>query len=298
VDLSDTAMVACGGIASATAWTLALLPLAGRPVLADHDHIDPEGTNLNRHLTASHADLGKSKADLTATLLARAGVNPDVHAERWQALPSAIRGAIQNALVTVDDDPTRRAVQLDLPQLILNAGTSDDGIYQMTYHNFLSGACLGCIARADLRSTGPEQSAAQRLGIPLDDLRPHLESPDPLPSELLARAKLQPNERELLAGTPSRQLVRRVCAELRTTPTGPAVSAPMLSAAPGVLLAAETVKRALHADVPLSTATNSLMASILRGPHQHWLRTRAKQPDCECREPTYLARYRQKWSLR
>lgn len=296
VDLSGTAMVGCGGIASTTAWTLALLPLTGTPVLADHDRIDIEGTNLNRHLTASYADLGKSKADLTAALLASAGANPEVHAERWQDLSSAIRGAVRIALVSVDDDPTRRAVQLDLPQLVLNAGTSDDGIYQVTLHDFVNGACLGCIARADLRSTGPEESAAQQLGIPLDDLRPYLTSPDPLPSELLAQAKLQRGERELLARTPGRQLVRRVCAAVRTTPTGPAVSAPMLSAAPGVLLAAQTVKQALHVDVPLSAATNSLMASILQGPHQHWVRTRAKQPDCECREPAYLKRFGQKWS--
>jgi len=290
-------MVGCGGIASATAWTLALLPLTGRPILADHDHIDTEGTNLNRHLTASHADLGKNKADLTAALLTKAGASPDVHAVRWQALPSAIRGAIRLGLVTVDDDPTRRAVQLDLPRAILNAGTSDDGIYQVTFHDFLNGACLGCIARADLRSTGPEDSVAKRLGIPLEDLRPHLESSDPLPSELLARAKLQPDERELLADTPGRQLVRRVCADLRVTPTGPAVSAPMLSAAPGVLLAAEAVKHTVGSGLRLSGATNSLMASILRGPHHHWLRARAKQTDCECAESAYIARFRHKWSL-
>jgi hypothetical protein len=167
VDLSGTAMVGCGGIASATAWTLALLPLTGGLVLADHDYIDTEGTNLNRHLTASYADLGNSKADLTAALLTAACASPDVHAVRWQDLPSAIRGAIRLALVTVDDDPTRRAVQLDLPRSILNAGTSDDGIYQVTFHDFLNAACLGCIARADLHSAGPEESAAQRLGIPL-----------------------------------------------------------------------------------------------------------------------------------
>ena len=297
VDLSGTAMVGCGGIASATAWTLALLPLTGRPILVDHDQIDREGTNLNRHLTASYADLRKDKANLTASLLARAGASPEAHTERWQALPSAIRGTIRDALVTVDDDPTRRAVQLDLPRLILNAGTSDDGLYQVTRHDFVNGACLGCIARADLRSSGPEESAAQRLEIPLDDLRPYLMSSDPLPDELLSRARLQPEERALLADTPGRHLVRRVCAEFRVTPTGPAVSAPMLSAAPGVLLAAEAVKRTLRADTPLSERTNTLMASFLRGPHGQWLRGRVKQPNCDCTEPAYLARFQQKWEL-
>ena len=37
------AIVGCGGVASAAAWTLGLLSLTGNPLVVDHDTIDEEG---------------------------------------------------------------------------------------------------------------------------------------------------------------------------------------------------------------------------------------------------------------
>lgn len=82
---------------------------------------------------------------------------------------------------------------------------------------------------------------------------------------------------------------------LRPLPDEPAVSAPMLSAAPGVLLAAELVKRHVGAEAPLSPRTNMVATSILTGPHERWGRRIRKRTDCTCQDPAYRAHYRSRW---
>lgn len=57
----------CGGVASAIAWPLSLIPLRGAPLAGDDD------TNPNQHLNASLRDVG-GKAELLAALL-RSGVS-------------------------------------------------------------------------------------------------------------------------------------------------------------------------------------------------------------------------------
>jgi hypothetical protein len=187
----------------------------------------------------------------------------------------------------------RRAFQLGMPRLILNGGTSDSGFYQVTSHDFLTEACLGCISRADLQSASAEESLARRLGVQLGELQPHLDSAEPLPCWLLAQ--LSPVDAGQLRGVPGREVARVACGHLRPLPDELAHSAPMLSAAPGILLAAEIVKRLMVAYAPLSAMTNMVATSILNGPHQRWALQRHKSSDCTCQDPAYRAFYQRRW---
>ena len=291
IDLDGVAFAGCGGVASAAAWALGLLQLTGAPLTVDHDVIDD--TNPNRHLTASLANVGDAKAGLLGALLRLAGANPVVEAVQWEALDSGRRSTVDLGVISVDDDAVRRAFQLDMPRLILNGGTSDSGLYQVTSHDFLTEACLGCIARADLQSASAEESLARRLGVQLGELQPHLDSAEPLPCWLLAQ--LSPEDAGQLRGVPGREVARVACGHLRSLPDEPAHSAPMLSAAPGILLAAEIVKRQMAADAPLSAMTNMVATSILTGPHQRWALQRHKNSDCTCQDPAYRAFYQRRW---
>ena len=154
VNLDDVAFVGCGGIASAAAWALALIHLVGAPHAVDADTFDT--TNLNRHLTAGHAEAEASmlKVDGFAAVLDAAGASTVRHPARWQDLPAEMRAACDLVVVTVDDDAARRDIQLDLPRRILNAGNADTGLYRVTSHDFLQGACLRCVSRAHTRSRG------------------------------------------------------------------------------------------------------------------------------------------------
>lgn len=292
LDLDGLVFLGCGGVASAVAWPLALLSLNGSPLAVDDDTIDK--TNLNRHLTASFSEIDELKAELLCTLLRAAGATPVSAPQRWNALDAADRSDVKTGVVTVDDDAVRREFQLDMPRLTLNGGTSDGGEYRITSHDFLHEACLGCISRADLRAHTPEENMAQRLGISLSQLEPHLDTANPLPDGVLAR--LRPEDREILRDVPGRDLVRVACGQLRPLSDEPAVSAPMLSAAPGVLLAAEIVKRQIAVEAPLRPDANILATSILTGPHNRWLYVMRKRADCECQDPAYQSFYRKKWA--
>jgi hypothetical protein len=296
IDLDDVAFVGAGGIASATAWVLALLDLAGAPRAIDKDHID--GPNLNRHLTAGHHDVLAKIAKVVAftALLDTAGARTRPVEARWQDLPRDDRSGVDTIVISVDHDPTRRDVQLDLPRLILNAGNADTGLYRVTRHNFLDGACLRCISRGDQRSHGPEESAARRLGLDLADIAPFLDGDEPLPEPLLARAVITEGERERIRGLRARQALGIVCGQFSPLPDVPALSTPVLSAAPGVLLAAELVKNRLGLDTSPGADRNLLAAGILAGPHCRWTSWRAKQPGCECTDEIYRAAYAKRWS--
>lgn len=290
VDLDGTLFVACGGVASATFWALGLLELQGAPLLIDPDVIDDDATNLNRHLTASYGDLGKSKAALGAALLSAAGANPLHRRERWSTLESRY----DTVVLSPDDDAVRRDVQLAMPKFILNGGTNDDGMYIVSSHDFLNDACLACIARSDLQDRSPVAAAARRLGLAEANLAPYMNSDEPLPAAVLARATgLTTAERASLANVSGRNVVEHLCGTVRATPGGVAVSAPMLSAAPGVMLASELVRLRLGHSRPPSVT----MASILRGPHDQWTFTRRKVPACVCSDMPYRSHFAEKWGV-
>jgi len=182
---------------------------------------------------------------------------------------------IETVVVSPDDDRVRRQVQLDLPRRVLNGGTNDDGIYVVSRHDFLNDACLACIARSDLVDRSPVAAAARRLGIAEEELAPHLDSSDSLPPSLLSRAAtLTADDQEELSHVSGHDLLEHLYGTLRPTATGSAVSAPMLSSAPGVLLAAELVLLALGQPFQPSVT----MTSILTGPHPRWTFTRKKSP--------------------
>jgi hypothetical protein len=296
INLGPQAWVGAGGVASAAAWALAALPatgtlLSGTGIVVDHDVIDDDGTNLNRHLTALIEHLGMPKAQLLADLLRPAGIQLDVRQKQWGELPQADRHP-PLAVVSVDDDAVRRAVQRDMPALVLNAGTGDSGQYQSTRHNFLDDACLACISHADQTATGPEHSLAQRLGLTIGELQPHLHSARPLPTGLLARLTVSGREREQIASTPARDLLEHFCATLHTD-EGPAVSIPMLSAAAGALLAVELVKTALAGHNSVSGQV--VRTNVLTGPHPRWWSRRAKATACTCQDPIYREYFRKRW---
>jgi hypothetical protein len=292
VSLDGSAFAGAGGVASATGWALGLLPLAGTPHLIDDDHIDE--TNLNRHLTANHEDRGAAKAELLGAILEAAGACPRVHVCRWDAVSDEIKHATRLGVISVDDDAARRAFQLDMPQWVLNGGTADTGFYQVTSHDFLTDACLGCIAHGDQVSSGAEHSAARRLGLPLERLRGLIERDHPLPDDVLARLSAEDAAR--LRGKSGRAILRIACGELAPLPDVPAVSAPMLSAAPGIVLGAEIAKWGTSGRLALCPPQNALNTSILSGPHKRWLWRRAKRPECTCTDEAYRAFYRRRWT--
>jgi hypothetical protein len=291
VDLTGHAFVGAGGVATACAWVLALVPRAGDPRVVDFDSLDEP--NLNRHLSGGFLDLRIPKAQLMCSMLESPTCRPVPRLSRWQDLAGPERSP-QVAVVSVDDDPTRRDLALDMPRHVINAGTGEDGVYRLSVHGFADGACLSCLSRGGRRFAGVLESVASAVGLAPDDLGPYVRSHDPLPAAVIERMTVAPEVRELLAQTPGREFLEAACAHVRVAPAEPAVSAPMLSAAPGVLLAAEIAKAAIGA---LDLGGTEVRTSILSGPHRRWMRRRAKLSTCECTDDAYVDYYREKWGL-
>jgi hypothetical protein len=166
-------------------------------------------------------------------------------------------------------------------------------MYIVSRHDFLNDACLACIARSDLQDRSPIAAAARRLGLTEDELVPYVEAGEPLPDALLSEATgLSDADRESLATVPGRNVLEHLCGTVRASGAGVAVSAPMLSAAPGVLLAADFVR--LRLGHPFRSSIT--MASVLRGPHDRWTFTRRKFSGCVCTDDVYRTHFIDKWA--
>ncbi len=134
----------------------------------------------------------------------------------------------------------------------------------------------------------PLATTARCLGISATLLNAVVADNPPLPEHVLNALSL--DDREQLRGVQGGDLVARVCAQLRPLPAEPAVSAPMLSAAPGVLLAGDLAQHVMGGDVHLTSAANMVGKNVLNGPHPRWLTTILKRPGCECLDPRYVNR--------
>lgn len=308
VDLEGVALVGAGGIGAAFAAAASALPgISGAFDIVDRDALDEEGTNLNRHLVSRPGDEGKVKVSLCRRALAfHGGVR--VH-ETWYDDYARVHGVPGIAIVGVDKDPVRREIQESLPRLVLNAGTSDTGGFQVTRHDFLVGACLSCIARADLQQDHPaERSLAARLGLSLEDVFRYQESGEPVPESVLrAGGKLPAESLGRFAGKPLAEIRMGACADvmLADGPQEEAVSVSFLSALPGFLLLGEVIRArhfpgSLYPAAAIANAaagrSNHSALSVLGVPNDALLRSwRAKREGCDCTRDAYRNAYARRW---
>lgn len=299
IDVDGVVVVGLGGIGSAFVAAAASLPgLAGSLTLVDKDELD--ATNLNRHLVARPGDMGP-KVALCRRALA---FHPDVDARaEWFDEFVAARGDRHELVVVgVDHDRVRRAIQASRPRLILNAGTSESASFQVTRHDYLTGACLACIARDDLRDRPVERELARQLGLELETVLRFQASGEPVPAALLRVAgALSEIEVTRLGDRPLAEIQRRVCAEvpLGTGREEAAVSISFLSALPGFLLLGEVIKERSYTAAerpPLNERVNHALLSVLGRPHPQLLRAwRDRRDDCDCGREAYQRAYRRKW---
>lgn len=142
LDLGRIALVGLGAIGSAAAVALAQIPAAeGIVELIDDDALSR--SNLERVLTASAGDVGRSKARVARRALARSALRPVVvHGRLGPALPRG--SAARTLLVGVDAGEARRAIAGLGASAIYNGGTGA-GELLVSRHVGLAGPCLACL---------------------------------------------------------------------------------------------------------------------------------------------------------
>lgn len=299
VNVDGVIVVGLGGIGAGFIAAATSLPgLSGRLTLVDKDELDE--TNLNRQLVARPGDSGP-KVDICRHALA---FHTDVDARTgWFGDFVALHGDRHELVVVgVDNDRVRREIQASQPRLILNAGTSDVASFRITRHNYVDGACLSCIARADLQDHPAERELAQQLGLNLTTILDYQYSGAPLPSDLLRCAgKLSEYDIQRLGDHALSEIQVRMCAEVPLGSVGQesAVSISFLSALPGFLLLGELIKENAYPQrlrPPLNQQRNHALWAIFGRPHPELLHGwRDKRPDCDCSRAPYQRAYQRKW---
>lgn len=299
VDIDKTIVVGLGGIGAGFTAAAASLPaLSGKLTFIDKDELDE--TNLNRQLIARPGDMG-AKVDLCRRALA---FHPDVDTRtEWFEDYVASHGDRQTIVVVgVDNDRVRREIQASLPYLILNAGTSDVASFRVTRHNYIDGACLSCISRADLQDHPVERELAHRLGLDLTTILEYQHSGIPLSTDMLQRTgKLSEYDIERLGNQPLSEIQLRLCAQiaLGTRNQEAAVSISFLSAIPGFLLLGELIKEKAYSQIlrpPLNQESNHMLWAIFGQPHPKLLHGwRDKLSTCDCNRTPYQQAYHRKW---
>jgi hypothetical protein len=299
VALDNAVVVGLGGIGSAFVAAAASLPaIAGGTALVDKDMLDP--TNLNRFLIARPGDTGY-KVELCRQVLAfHTGVQ--AYPEWFESFVATHGDRHEIAVVGVDGDHVRRMVQATHPKLIFNAGTSDVASFRLTRHDYVHGACLSCIARADLVDHPVERELSRQLGLELATILDYRASGHPLPAALLRQSSvLDEYVVQRLGDQPLAEIQQRLCGQLvlGISEQEPAVSISFLSALPGFLLLGELIKERNYPNAvrpPLNEQVNHLLLSVLGRPHPALLHNwREKRPDCDCARPAYQRAYARKW---
>lgn len=297
VQLDSVAIVGIGAIGASTLYSLGSIPaIQGAIQLVDPDIIS--FSNLNRHLLACRNDAvnATSKVKLASDLLPllQPGIEPipwvntyDVYRQSTCQLPDI-------ALSVVDNVDARRAIQRDLPRLILDAGTIDSSYALLRVDLGRGGACLGCKHPYRNDPFAYEQSIAAATGLALDEVLGILRGSglieeSHLPS-LSNRTGRSVSDLLTLIGVPLVDLVQQEICSTRTDIEG-SPSIAFLSAIPGVLLAAELIKERYF---PYAVLDNRFSHDVFRRPNpQRYYYRLQKHPycSCGCSTPEFIQRY-------
>ena len=228
---------AVGTICSVCLW--AAEGVSGVVHLVDHDVVDT--TNLNRYLLFDKRHIGLAKASTAASLLA----NGPIHFEFHDCRLEAIAPSPAPVLCAVDKNTAKATAQSRWPVSLIMATTNELRAEVVRCDPRLGGPCARCHNPPEVdgesdedlqamfsRMSVEEQSGmARSLGVPLEEARRWAELGECGSS-----------------GDRVRDALRTGGSPIRTFAVG------FVSCAAGTMLAAEAVKEAMGAAVPLSAS--------------------------------------------
>jgi hypothetical protein len=306
VSLGSLAFAGVGAVANAAIDSLSRLErVQGDIVLVDDQAIDLG--NLQRYVLATETDEGAQKVDIASHAFARTGatvaprcVTLEAYAETT-TLPPIIA-------VSVDNIPTRRAVQALLPRVAINGWTSRAGLGASWHELGEAGPCLACDYQPEGQLPSQFDLVMQGLGLSRDRVAKLWVFGEPITDEDLdAAATHLKVERAKLAvwlGKDVQDLFTSVvCGQVPLDLSGgkgPLEAVPLAhqSVMAGIMMASEIVKRA---DNSLRSRSQSAAMvrwdNVLQATPKRWTVTRAPAHNCICRDEAYRRRYRSKWSL-
>lgn len=329
VELGEIHLAGCGAIGQAAVATLAELPVAGELYACDHESLD-EG-NLQRYLLAGATDVGSPKPALVERAFADSDLAVQQVPSRWGTDESTAPGRA-TVLAALDTKQGRIELQGGLPREIFNAWTQQHDL-GVSRHQSFGGEepCLACLywpgqqrpSETELIATALGEHELRvicyllsgvAVGQPLAPEQLHGTQRLPLPEnsatwtqrslldDLIDRHQLPQGPFQALAELDVRGLHRdAVCAGMlieHGASRGADVSVPLAhqSALAGILLATALFVDRVSALRDLRPAMTVAKYDVLRGGAQIWPRASGRKERCICRDPDYLAVYRERWN--
>jgi molybdopterin/thiamine biosynthesis adenylyltransferase len=270
-------LVGAGAVGNALLWALAVggARVAGKIEIVDPQSVD--ATNLNRHLLAGVAALGRPKAEVARDFIipfARA----DALVERFT--PSITPP--HSLVCTVDNDEARYQAQATFPRALFHAATGGEHV-SVGVLDFADGACLGCLFPRPSRSHA--ELIAGESGLDLGLVAKVLDEEGPVSDEMLVpiaeRLKVGVDTLQHLVGRSLREVyARELCGRLSmsTQLGGPTATIAYVSGLAGTLLAAELAKDSDPALAPARLHNYVQLAATAAD--SAWVTFREKQDDC------------------
>jgi len=208
-------------------------------------------------------------------------------------------------VISVDNVDGRRAAQALLPRLLINGWTGGEAL-GASWHQFDNGAaCLACLYHPRGQGISAVDQAAKIFGLPTDRAAQLWVTRQPLnDSDIRAAASSLAVPQERLRpwrGKPLGDLYTDVACgavPLDVTGVGKLETVPLAhqSALAGILMATELILRTNRRLGNLAhRETLVSWDNVLKSPPAQWLKPRAQEPGCICKDPDYQTIYKKKW---
>lgn len=300
--IGSVGLVGLGAVGNGAVWCLSKLQkLTGSIELIDGQAIDE--SNLQRYVLALDAHIAALKTHLASEALSSTGVHL---IQRTMSFEEAADLGLPDTLaVSVDNVPTRRAVQAMLPRLAINGWTSERGLGASWHYFAESGPCLACEYQPRGRGRSQTQLVSDAFGIvhervahlwvnqeglsslDLETATQHLK----LPRGALRQWLNQPIQKfytDVMCG--------QVALDLSGVGRLEAVPLAHQSALAGILMAAELIRRTDPRLAARSSANPMVVwDDVLHIAPKIWTQVRAARAHCICSDEAYRRRYREKW---
>lgn len=158
----EAVLFGAGAIGNAAAWALARIPGEGVVHIVDHQAVDLG--NCQRYVLCDRSDEGAPKTEVAARVF-RGSVLARGHQLTAQTFLARQGYSWSHALLALDSARDRVAVQTSLPQWISNAWTQP-GDLGVASHDFLEGACVGCVYLPEKALENEDAILANAFGVP------------------------------------------------------------------------------------------------------------------------------------
>ena len=300
LDFGEVTLVGVGAVGSSFINTLSYIPkIRGRLVLLDFDVVDV--TNLNRYLSVNAGDIGMTKVAAASNFLKESSIETFPIQKSYESYIKEDRPdkRLDTVVSTVDNNSAREHIQSDLPRQILHGATHEQTCV-ISRHDFIHGACLGCLFYK--RTITYAQEISNETGIPLDEVEMVLAAGGAFTTGHLS---IMIQKRGVIAekfarfiGQPFRDVyAKEICGTLgiRVEMKTEAATVSFVSALPGILLVGEILKDRIG-KLHRYRLNNYLQMSLFSLKANKPI-FRKKDPRCSslCYEPIMIDRYNQKW---